>query len=150
MKKHEDCRILPYPPEAVYEVVADIERYPEFLPWCQAARIRSTKAEGNLRWVEADLVIAFPPFRERFGSKVRLDPENLRIDVDYLDGPFRSLQNHWHFFPDPQGCKAEFMVCFEFRSKLLQLAIGQVFEQAMRKLVQAFEDRLKALHGQSG
>lgn len=146
MKKHEDCRILPYSPQEVYAVVADIAKYPEFLPWCQAARIRRAWEEGSEKWAEADLVIAFPPFRERFGSKVRFDEQNLHIDVDYLDGPFKTLQNHWHFYPDQAGCKAEFMVCFEFRSKLLQLAIGQVFEQAMRKLVQAFEDRLKEIH----
>ncbi len=147
MKRHEDCKILPYTPEQIYAMVADIEAYPEFLPWCRAARIRQSHTQEQVTNLQADLVIAFSAFREKFGSDVRLDPNALQIDVNYLDGPFRKLVNQWKFSPVPEGTKVEFFVEFEFKSKILQIAIGQVFDQAMRRIVHAFEERAKLLYG---
>lgn len=141
MPRHEERRVLPYRPEQLFALVADIEKYPEFLPWCVAARIRS-RAE-NL--VVADLVIGFKMFRERFTSRVTLKPPD-RIDVSYADGPFKHLANHWVFSPHPVGCELDFFVDFEFRSRLLDRLIGALFDEAVRRMVAAFETRAKVLY----
>jgi coenzyme Q-binding protein COQ10 len=143
MATHAERRALPYTPEQMYALVADIERYPDFLPWCVAARIR--QREGNM--VVADLVIGFRMFRERFTSRVRLDPEASRIDVAYEEGPFKYLDNHWVFEDHPRGCAVDFYVDFEFRSRLLQRLIEPLFSEAVRRMVAAFEARAKALYG---
>jgi len=143
MHRHAERRFLPYRPEQLYALVADIERYPEFLPWCVAARIRS-RTEAL---VVADLVIGFKMIRERFTSRVTLSPPD-RIDVAYAEGPFRHLDNHWVFLPHPQGCEIDFHVEFEFRSALLERLIGVLFDEAVRRMVQAFETRARALYGE--
>ena len=142
----------------MYDLVADVESYPEFLPWNSAARIRS-RAPGpdGSEVIEADLVISFKVFRERFGSRVTLFPQPAdgapRIDTEYLDGPFRYLRSGWTFHdlpPTAQGtaqCKVDFFVDFEFRNALLQRLIGAVFGEAMRRIVRAFEDRARSLYG---
>ena len=143
MPTHAEKRLLPYAPEQVYEVVAAVDRYPEFLPWCKAARI--TRRDGNS--FEAELVIAFKMFRERFISKVQLTPRS-GVDVQYVDGPFRYLNNHWRFLPAPEGgCVVDFYVDFEFRSKMLQALIGVLFNEAVRRMVGAFEGRAHQLYG---
>jgi len=142
MPTHAEQRVLPYSPEQLYELVADIERYPEFLPWCLAARIRSR--DGAV--VVADLVIGFRMVRERFTSRVTLAP-NERIDVSYIEGPLRHLNNHWVFHPHPDGCLIDFYVDFEFRSRMLQKLIGTLFNEAFRRMVAAFEARAKDLYG---
>jgi coenzyme Q-binding protein COQ10 len=146
MPTHAEKRVLPYTPKQLYDLVADIERYPEFLPWCMAARIR--KREERL--VVADLVIGFKVFRERFTSRVELDPENSRIDVTYAEGPFKHLNNHWVFNEHPSGCEIDFFVDFEFRSRLLQKAIEVLFSEAVRRMVGAFETRARALYDEPG
>ncbi|RMH48713.1 MAG: type II toxin-antitoxin system RatA family toxin [Alphaproteobacteria bacterium] len=148
MPTHAERRIVPYTAEEMFDLIAGIDRYPEFLPWCSAARIRSRRREGAQEIVEADLVISFKVFRERFGSRVVLRPDEHRIDVSYLDGPFRHLNNHWHFRPLPDGrCEVDFFVDFEFRSSVLQALIGMVFNEAMQRIVRAFERRAEALYG---
>jgi coenzyme Q-binding protein COQ10 len=134
--------MLPYTPEQMYALVADIERYPEFLPWCVAARIRESRAD----FVSADLVIGFKMFRERFTSNVKLDPPG-RIDVTYAEGPFRYLNNHWSFERSPGGCRIDFFVDFEFKSRLLQKMIEVLFGEAVRRMVTAFEGRARQLYG---
>jgi coenzyme Q-binding protein COQ10 len=145
MPAHAEQRLLPYTPEQVFDLVADIERYPEFLPWCVAARIR--RREGNV--VHADLVIGFKMIRESFTSRVTLDPDQRRIDVTYADGPFKFLRNHWIFEPREGGrhCQIDFFVEFEFRSALLTRLIGALFHEAVRRMVHAFESRAAALYG---
>ncbi|WP_199257493.1 type II toxin-antitoxin system RatA family toxin [Paracoccus binzhouensis] len=149
MPQHSDSRILPYTADQMYALVADIESYPEFLPWNTAARIRSRRAGASgSEVVEADLVISFKVFRERFGSRVTLWPETRRIDTEYLDGPFKYLRSGWSFADLPEGgCKVEFFVDFEFRNAILGKVIGVVFGEAMSRIVRAFEDRAKALYG---
>ena len=142
MATHAEHRTLSYTPEQIYALVADIERYPEFLPWCRAARV--TERDGNV--IHADLVIGFKIFRERFTSKVTLTPPH-EIHVDYVKGPMRHLNNRWHFEPHDKGCQIDFYVDFEFRSALLQAAIGLLFHEAVRRMVSAFETRAKALYG---
>lgn len=143
MPTHAERRVLRYSPKQLYDLVADIQRYPEFLPWCVAARIR--KREANL--VVADLVIGFKMIRERFTSRVTLDEAGRRIDVTYAEGPFRYLNNHWHFEEHQDGCTIDFYVDFEFRSRLLQKLIQPLFHEAVRRMVAAFEGRAQALYG---
>ena len=129
----------------MFDLVADVGRYPEFLPWCTAARVRSrTDTE-----VVADLTIGFGPFRESFTSRVALErPREIR--VRYERGPFRYLNNNWRFLPEPRGTQVEFFVDFEFRSRLLQSAIGLVFNEAVRRMVNAFLKRAREVYGSPG
>ncbi|QJE72874.1 type II toxin-antitoxin system RatA family toxin [Aerophototrophica crusticola] len=143
MPTHAEQRVLPYSPEQLYRLVADVERYPEFLPWAVACRIR--KRDGNVLW--ADLVIGFKMIRERFTSKVTLDEPGRAIHVEYVEGPFHYLNNHWTFHPHPEGCLVDFYVDFEFRNKVLQKIIGALFNEAVRRMVAAFEGRAHQLYG---
>ena len=142
MPTHAEQRHLPYTPEQMYDLVAAVERYPEFLPWCKASRI--TKREGDTFY--ADLVVAFKVWRERFSSKVHVMPKT-GIDVEYINGPFRYLNNHWQFAPHRDGCLVDFYVDFEFKSKILQNLIGLLFNEAVSRMVGAFETRAQQLYG---
>ncbi len=142
---------MPYSADEMFALIADIEAYSEFLPWCEAARIRSRRPlpDGEGEIIEADLVISFRVFRERFGSRVTVRPEKKIIDVEYLDGPFRYLNNHWEFKPTGEhSCLVDFFVDFQFKSWTLQKIIGVVFNEAMQRIVRAFERRAEALYGQ--
>ena len=150
MPTHSEIRILPYSAQAMYDLVADVARYPEFLPWCAAARIRGITPEGDARLMEADLVISFKVFRERFGSRVLLWDGARKIDTEYLDGPFRYMKSTWAFRDVPGGCEVDFFVDFEFRNAVLQGIIGLVFNDAMQRIVRAFERRAEALYGVTG
>ena len=146
MPTHAERKILRYTPEQLFDMVADVRRYPEFLPWCVGARVISRK-EGELI---ADLTIGFKMFRETFRSEVLLErPEH--VHVRYLNGPFRYLNNHWRFHQHPHGnemwTEVDFFVDFEFRSRLLQAVIGTVFNEAVRLMVRAFERRAMQLYG---
>lgn len=150
MPTHAEKRTVPYTAEEMYALIADVARYPEFLPWCAAARVRETRElpDGSGTVMDADLVISFKVYREKFGSRVTLRPEARTIDVEYLDGPFRYLQNHWHFRPVEGGrCEVDFFVDFEFKSAILQKLIGLVFHEAMVRIVRAFERRAEQLYG---
>jgi coenzyme Q-binding protein COQ10 len=143
MPTHAEKRHLPYRPDQLYDLVAEVDHYPEFLPWCKAARI--TRREDNVFY--ADLVVAFKVFRERFGSKVVLEPKH-SIHVEYINGPFRYLNNHWRFEPaDDGGCIVNFYVDFEFRSRILRNLIGLLFNEAVSRMVGAFEVRARQLYG---
>ena len=137
MHRHSEKKHVPHTPMQMFQLVADIEKYSEFLPWCVSTRISSR--EGNE--LLADMVIGYKMFRERFTSRVTLtEPE--RIDVAYSHGPFKYLQNHWIFQPDSKGeCIIDFYVEFEFRSKLMEKMIGLVFNEAVKKMVYSFEKR---------
>jgi len=132
----------------MYDLVADVERYPEFIPWTAAARVRSRRPSGEAEIVDADLVISFKVYRERFGSRVTLSPDRREIRVAYLDGPFRFLDNRWRFTAiGDTACELDFCVDFEFRSRTLQAVVGAVFYRAMQQIVRAFEQRAAALYG---
>jgi len=151
MPTHAEKRRLPHTAQQMYELVADVARYPEFLPWCSAARIRDRRPFDEGEILDAELVISFRVFRERFGSRVTLRPSACRVDVEYLDGPFRYLNNHWQFTDLPEGgCEVDFFVDFEFRSRALQAVIGVVFNEAVRRMVRAFENRARALYPTEG
>ncbi len=143
MKTHSETRLLPYTPQQMFDLVADVSRYPEFLPWCVGARIREQRPDMLL----ADLMIGFKMVREKFSSKVWLNQAERRIDVEYINGPFRQLKNHWTFYDDPAGCRVEFFLEFEFSSAMLQKLIGVLFHEAVRRMVAAFEARAKQLYG---
>ena len=148
MPHHSETKHLPYQAVQMYDLVADVARYPEFLPWTAAARIRSRSPIANGGEVmEADLVISFKVFRERFGSRVTLWPDEMKIDTEYLDGPFRHMRSNWAFRDIPGGCEVDFHVDFEFRNAILQGIIGVVFNDAMQRVVRAFERRAAELYG---
>ena len=142
MPTHAERQVVPYRPEQLFDLVADVGRYTEFLPWCVGARIRS-RTPGELR---ADLTIGFGPFRESFASRVSLDRPH-RVKVAYENGPFRYLNNQWVFAVVPEGTEVDFFVDFEFRSRLLQAAIGVVFNEAVRRMVGAFLRRAAQVYG---
>jgi coenzyme Q-binding protein COQ10 len=143
MPTHTERRVLPHTPRALFDLVADIERYPEFLPWCLAARIRSR--QGNV--VIADLVIGHRLIRERFTSRVTLYPpesenDEGRIEVEYIEGPMQHMSNRWIFRPvAPNSTEIDFYVDFAFRSKMLEKLMGFVFHEAVTRMVRAFETR---------
>ena len=143
MTVHAEKRVVRHGPKQLYALVADVRSYPQFLPWCLAARIRH-QDEASLA---ADLIIGFRMFREKFTSYVDLDEEALEIKVRYAEGPFRYLTNKWRFLPHEEGCEIDFYVDFEFNSRLLQSVIETLFTEAVRRMVQAFETRADALYG---
>jgi coenzyme Q-binding protein COQ10 len=142
MPTHAETKLVAYRPDQIFDLVADVGKYPQFLPWCVAARVRS-QTETELL---ADLTIGFGPFRETFSSRVDLDRPH-QVRVRYENGPFRYLKNQWTFSPDPKGCRVDFFVDFEFRSRLLQAAIGVVFNEAVRLMVRAFIKRARDVYG---
>ena len=143
MHSHAEKKVLPYTPDQMFDMVADVAAYPDFLPWCIATRIRS-EDETHLIAV---MVIGFKMFREQFTSRVTLDRPG-SIKVEYERGPFKYLKNQWKFASDKDGnCLVDFSVEFEFRSSLLEMAIGKVFTEAVLMMVAAFEKRAKSLYG---
>lgn len=142
MPRHSESRTLPYSPEQLFDLVADVARYREFLPWVSAVRVRSNSETEMV----ADMIVGFSAFRETFTSKVtKTRPTS--IQVDYLDGPLRHLRNEWRFTPDPQGgTRLDFCVDFAFRSAIFERLAGQVFDRAFRKMVGAFEKRAAQLY----
>ncbi|WP_339828787.1 type II toxin-antitoxin system RatA family toxin [uncultured Parvibaculum sp.] len=148
MPAHEQTRDVPHAADDMFALVAAIERYPEFLPWCGGARIRRRDAQDDKEVLLADLIVSYKLFRERFTSKVTLDRTARLIDVAYVEGPFRHLHNKWHFEPLADGgTRIHFFIDFEFRSKTLQKMMNAVFAKAFGRLMQAFVDRADALHG---
>ena len=133
----------------MYGVVADIERYPEFLPWCTALRVLSRERDGTRDILLAEMVVGYKALRERYTSRVVLDPPARRIDVVQTEGVFRNLENHWHFAPDGAGCRVDFAIEFEFRSRVLAKVANAVLGPVMLKMSHAFEARAKVLSKQS-
>lgn len=130
----------------MYDLVADVAQYPQFLPWCAAARVKSVTPHDGALLMEADLVISFKVFRERFTSRVVLREDAKKIDTEYLDGPFRYMKSNWAFRDVGAGCEVSFFVDFAFRNMVLQKLIGVVFNEAMHRIVRAFEARAAELY----
>ena len=149
MIRHSERRIVGYAPRQMFDLVADVARYPEFLPWCTAARMRQRLSDT----VEIDeLAIGFGPFHEKFVSRVVRtadDPSALRIDTTGTEGPFRHLTSRWVFRAHDQGTQIEFTLEFEFRSLLLQKTVQVLFAEAVKRMVSAFEGRARQLYGVS-
>lgn len=166
MPRRATSRLVPYEPQKMYDLVADIERYPEFIPWCRALRVISREPAGeDAEIVVADLLVGYRLFRETFRSRVLMDRAALKIDTDYVRGPMRSMQNIWRFEPaaydlsehgqplDPAGhkeipgCVVNFAVAFELRNPLLQTAANAVFEDAFGRMADAFIERAEDVYG---
>lgn len=145
MPKHSETRALPYSPEQMYDLVADVGRYGEFLPWVSAVRVRSNSDTQMV----ADLIVGFKGLRESFTSRVEKQrPGHIR--VDYLEGPLKHLNNDWRFRPDGKGgCTVDFCVDFAFKNRVFEMLAGQVFDRALRKMINAFEERAARLYGDS-
>jgi coenzyme Q-binding protein COQ10 len=140
---HSEKRVLAYTPGQMFDLVIDVDRYPEFLPWCLAARI--TRREPGL--LVADMVIGFKMIRERFTSHVEYDAKEHTIDTTYVNGPFKQMVSRWRFLPHPEGCLIDFFVDFEFKSRLLQGLASAFFGEVVRRMVGAFESRARKLYG---
>lgn len=141
MISHRETRLVPYPADLMYSVVADVEQYPKFLPWVVALRVLTRREDG----LTAEMAVGYHGLRERYTSDVRLDPALRTIDVIQIKGPFKTLENHWRFLPKDEGCEVEFSISFEFRNRLLHSVAGKSFEKVMLKMTDAFEARAAAL-----
>lgn len=151
MPRFETTRLVPYSPEQMYAVVADVEQYPRFLPMCESLVVRSrTELEGVTTLV-ATMGIGYKSIRENFTTRVVMMPNATprRIDVTYLDGPFRHLDNRWRFEPRERGSAVHFWIDYEFRSAMLGLIMGAVFDKAFRKFSEAFENRARQVYGRA-
>lgn len=142
MPKHTEQRQLPFSQQQLFALVSDVGRYPEFLPWCVGARVYNRRPER----FDADVIIGFKMFREKFTSRVSLI-ENTAVDVDYVSGPMKRLYNHWRFTPQENGCLVDFEVDFEFNSRMLEQMIGKMFGEATERMIGAFEQRAHDLYG---
>lgn len=142
MPAYHDTHTAPYPPAQIFDLVAEVEKYPEFLPWCRAARI----LERQTDYFIAELVICFKHITEQYTSKVTLFPHE-RIEVEMLKGPFHHLTNRWEFYGEDGGTRIEFFLDFAFKSKLLDKLIGGLFTRASQKMSEAFMTRADALYG---
>ena len=143
MPRHHETRELPHSAEQMFALVTDIARYPEFLPWVVALRVRSDSEDEAV----ADMIVGFKGLRESFSCRVHKERPQL-VTVSYIDGPMRHLENEWHFAPlDGGGCRVDFMVDFSFRSRMFEALAGQMFDKALRKMIAAFETRAGELYG---
>ncbi len=143
MPRHSETRNLPYTPEQLFDLVADVGRYQEFLPWVAATRIRSDSETEMV----ADLIVGFKALKETFTSRVKKD-RPVRIAIDYIEGPLKYLHNEWGFRPDGKGgTDLDFNVDFAFRNRLFEAIAGQMFDTALRRMIGAFEARAHELYG---
>ncbi len=146
MTTHKERQNFPYTQKQIFDLVADVERYPEFLPWCLESKI--TRQEGNIFY--ADLVIGYKMIREKYTSKVTLNAPD-HVHVEYISGPMKYLSNHWKFIKEDDGsCTVDFFVEFEFKNILLQNLVGVFFQEIMQRMVNAFKNRAQNLYVRSG
>ena len=146
--RHRVSRILPYTPEQLWELVGDVERYPEFQPWVTSMRTWNAAAPvAGVSTLDAEAGVSFAFLRERFSTRVVRDHNTLTVAVNLLSGPFRRLENKWRFRPHPTGAVVEFDIDFEFKVRLLDAMLAANFDQAVRKLMGSFEARARALYG---
>jgi coenzyme Q-binding protein COQ10 len=140
---HHETRVVPYSADQMFDLVADVARYPEFLPWVTAARIKSREKDSFV----ADVLVGFKSFREKFTSRVVLNRSTRVIVAEYLEGPFKHLTNRWHFEPNADGgCTIDFDIAFEFKLRVLEKLIGSLFDRAVMKMTDAFETRAAQIY----
>ncbi len=148
MPRHETVRRVGHPPDQMFALVADVKSYPEFVPMCEALTVRSRKERNGVTMLVADMTVGYKAIRETFTSQVVLKPEERVIDVRYVDGPFRFLQNRWRF--DPVGesqTDVHFFIEYEFKSRMLGMLMGAMFDRAFRMFSEAFEKRADEIYG---
>ena len=142
MPRHTEKRFLPYTPEQLFDLVADVGHYQDFLPWVAATRIR----EDNETEMVADLIVGFKAIKETFTSRVKKQRPT-EIGIDYVEGPLKFLHNHWKFRAVPGGTEVDFCVDFAFRNRIFEALAGQMFDRALRRMINAFEERAAVLYG---
>jgi coenzyme Q-binding protein COQ10 len=147
MPKFETTRHVRHTPQNMFSLVADVEKYPEFLPLCEALKVTSRRERDGKTVLIADMTVGYKTIRETFTSQVLLDPDALRIEVQYLNGPFRYLNNVWVFAPITGGCDVGFAIDYEFKSRVLGMVMGSMFDLAFRRFSQAFEERADMVFG---
>jgi coenzyme Q-binding protein COQ10 len=145
MTEHRETRRVPYTAHLMFAVVADVEKYPQFLPWVVALRVLSRTREGERKILTAEMAVGYHALRERYTSRIALDAAARTVDVVQTSGPFRQLENHWRFVPQGESCDVEFAIAFAFKSRLLEAAAGKAFGKVMPRMTAAFEARAKAL-----
>lgn len=147
MPSFRTTRRVPHTPQEMFDLVADVERYPEFLPLCTGLRVLRRARDSDADVLVAEMSVGYKKIAERFATRVALDREKLSIHVSYIDGPFRYLENRWSFLPDANGCLVEFAIDYEFRSIALGLLMGAMFDRAFRRFTDAFETRADDVYG---
>jgi len=145
--RHALVRLLPYTHDQMFQLVGDVEAYPDFVPWITSMRVWNPRLEGEISLVDAEATVGFSFLQERFSTRVRRDAARGEIVVTLLQGPFRKLVNGWRFSPHPTGVQIDFMIDFEFKSMMLDMMLSANMEKAVAKLVGCFEARAKALYG---
>jgi coenzyme Q-binding protein COQ10 len=145
MPSHSESRVVSYPAEFMFDIVADVERYPEFVPWCDALRILKREREGADEILIAETTVGFKGMQERYISRARLDRANFRINVVQTEGVFKQMETHWRFIPMDGRCKLEFSIMFEFKSRLLSMVAGKAFGAVVERMTHAFEKRARKL-----
>jgi coenzyme Q-binding protein COQ10 len=149
MPSFRTARRVRHTPLEMFDLVADVERYPEFLPLCEALHVRRrAQSDDGIETLVAEMRVGYKAISESFTTRVALDRPRLRILAEYIDGPFRYLENRWSFKPDPEGCAVEFFIAYEFRSFALGMLMGSVFDKAFRKFTEAFENRADEVYGE--
>lgn len=148
MPQYETTRLVRHAPDRMFALVADVERYPEFLPMCEALHVRSKRERDGMTLLVADMTVGYKAIRETFTSQVLLKPAESLIDVKYVDGPFKYLTNHWRFeLHGAGGCEIRFFIDYEFKSRILGAVMGAMFERAFRMFAEAFEKRADEVYG---
>lgn len=147
MPSFETTRIVGHSPENMFALVADVEKYPLFLPLCEALSVRSRKERDGKTLLVADMTVGYKAIRETFTSQVLLKPDEKVIEVKYLDGPFKHLTNIWTFEPHERGCNVRFFIDYEFKSRILSAVMGAMFDRAFRMFSEAFEKRADEIYG---
>jgi coenzyme Q-binding protein COQ10 len=141
MPQHSESRFVPYNADLMFAIVADVERYPEFLPWVVSLRVLSRAKDGGAEILIAEMQVGFQVLRERYTSRIVADPKTRRVDVRQVQGVFRELENCWRFTPEGKGCRIDFDVRFEFKSRLLSAIAGSAMSLAVSTMTHAFEER---------
>ena len=148
MPSFQTTREVRHSPDQMFDLVADVERYPEFLPLCQGLKVRRRTSTDQGEVLVAEMSVGYKAIKESFTTRVTLDRPRLSIHAEYVDGPFRYLENRWTFRPHPAGCAVEFFIDYEFRSYALGLLMGSMFDRAFRRFTASFEERADAIYGQ--
>ncbi len=150
MPSFETTRPVAFTPTQMFDLVADVEHYPLFLPLCEGIRVIARETDGDVTVVVAAMTVGYGAIRETFTSRVTLDRAHMRVRADLVEGPFRQLENRWTFTETATGCDVRFAIAYEFKSFMLQMLVGGLFDQAFRKFTQAFENRAGQVYGTEG
>lgn len=146
MPKFETHRFVKHSPDRMYDLVADVEKYPQFLPLCEALTVRSRKERDGKTLLVADMTVGYKAIRETFTTQVLLNPAERAIDVKYIDGPFKYLDNRWRFDAAESGSNVHFFIEYEFKNRLLGAVMGSMFDRAFRMFAEAFETRADKIY----